>query len=92
MADRIGDLFSISLSSALPVKPHCPVLYVYGQRKPFMFHSPRWLEWCNSNPGSKAVGLPCGHWVMVDQASAFEGLVRQWLAHTALNATVRAEA
>lgn len=70
------------LGRALPVKPHCPVLYVYGQRKPFMFHSPRWLEWCNTNPGSKAVGLPCGHWVMLDQASAFEGLVREWLAPT----------
>lgn len=67
------------LRSALPVQPHCPMLYVYGQRKPFMFHSPRWLEWCAGTPGSRAVGLPCGHWVMVSQASAFEGLVQDWL-------------
>lgn len=80
------------LRGALPVKPHCPVLYVYGQRKPFMFHSPRWLEWCNSSPGSKAVGLPCGHWVMVDQASAFEGLLREWFARIGSNTAVRAEA
>ena len=68
------------LGSALQVKPHCPMLYVYGKHKPFMFHSPRWLEQRNTTLGDKAVGLSCGHWVMVDQASAFEALLLEWLA------------
>ena len=67
------------LAGSLQVEPHCPMLYVYGRRKPLMFHSPRWLERINARPDSKAVGLPCGHWVMVSQAAAFEALVLEWL-------------
>ena len=38
-------------------KPHCPMLYLYGQRKPFMFHSEQWLDRLNAAPGSLALGL-----------------------------------
>ena len=68
------------LRSALRFKPHCPMLYFYGKRKPFMFHSRQWLDMLNAAPGSKAVGLPSGHWVMVDQAAEFEAQVGGWLA------------
>jgi len=68
------------IGSAMRFKPHCPVLYFYGERKPFMFHSRKWLDAVNAAPGSKAVGYASGHWVMVDQAGEFETQVRQWLA------------
>jgi pimeloyl-ACP methyl ester carboxylesterase len=68
------------MRSALPFKPHCPMLYLYGKRKPFMFHSQRWLEKLNTTPGSKAVGLSSGHWVMLDRAAEFEAQVLEWLA------------
>lgn len=65
--------------SALRVAPECPVLYLYGKRKPFSFHSPQWLERLAQQPGSAAHGLNCGHWVMLDQAEAFHGLLENWL-------------
>ena len=67
------------LHSALRFEPHCPVLYFYGERKPFMFHSGQWLDTLNAAPQSSAVGLSSGHWVMVDQAADFETQVRSWL-------------
>jgi pimeloyl-ACP methyl ester carboxylesterase len=62
-----------------PVRPQCPVLYVYGKRKPFMFHSAEWLQTLQSTPGSAAHGLATGHWVMVEQPQAFNALVLPWL-------------
>jgi cis-3-alkyl-4-acyloxetan-2-one decarboxylase len=62
-----------------PVKPQCPVLYLYGQRKPFMFHSPKWLEQLAAQEGSKAQGFATGHWVMVQQPVAFNQAVKDWL-------------
>ena len=67
------------LRSAARFKVRCPLLYIYGERKPFMFHSLQWLAQCSAVSGSKAVGLPCGHWVMVEQAEAFEALLVEWL-------------
>ncbi len=67
------------IRGAMRFKPHCPMLYLYGKRKPFMFHSQKWLEKLNTTPGSKAVGLSCGHWVMVDRAPEFEAQVLEWL-------------
>jgi cis-3-alkyl-4-acyloxetan-2-one decarboxylase len=62
-------------------KPHCPMLYLYGKRKPLLFHSPKWLDKLNTTPGSKAVGLPCGHWIMLDQPAVLEALLLEWLPH-----------
>lgn len=64
---------------AAPVRPACPVLYLYGKRKPFMFHSPQWLHTIGAQTGSEAQGFRSGHWVMVDQAQAFNERVRRWL-------------
>jgi len=49
---------------AAQVRLSMPLLYVYGERKPFMFHSERWLQQVASQPGS---------------AEAFHARVRQWL-------------
>ena len=68
------------LRGALSFAPHCPMLYLYGKRKPFMFHSEEWLERLNAAPQSKAVGLPSGHWVMVDQAAELEAQLLNWMA------------
>ena len=69
-----------SLRGTANFKLHCPLLFIYGQRKPFMFHSKLWLNQLNASPGSKAVGLPTGHWVMLGQAQEFNATVRDWLA------------
>ena len=64
---------------AAPVQLPMPMLYVYGARKPFMFHSPEWLDRLAAREGCAVEGLPCGHWVMVSQPEAFQARVRQWL-------------
>jgi cis-3-alkyl-4-acyloxetan-2-one decarboxylase len=55
------------------------VLFLYGKRKPFMFHSERWLEKLNATPGCETLGLEAGHWLMRQQPEAFNQAVRQWL-------------
>lgn len=61
------------------IKLSMPLLYIYGERKPFMFHSPQWLEKIAEQPGNAVQGLPCGHWVMVSKPDAFYACVRDWL-------------
>ncbi|MDZ7919705.1 alpha/beta fold hydrolase [Rhodoferax sp.] len=67
------------LRGTLPVRPHCPFFYAYGTRKPFMFHSPRWLSTLAKQPDNLVLGFQSGHWVMVQQADALHTAVRQWL-------------
>lgn len=64
---------------ATPFEPHCPVLYIYGRRKPFQFQSPQWLERIAALPGSAVQGMDTGHWVMVQQPEAFNACVLNWL-------------
>ena len=62
------------------VVPAWPMLFIYGQRKPFMFHSTGWAQGLATRPGSEALGLRAGHWVMRDQPEAFNQAVLDWLA------------
>ncbi len=78
------------LGAALPVAPLCPLLYVYGERKPFMFHSPQWLQVQRLRPGCAVQVLPTGHWVMVQQPQAFNRCVRDWLQASATRVATRA--
>jgi pimeloyl-ACP methyl ester carboxylesterase len=61
----------------------CPMLYIYGARKPFMFHSPDWLARLGQRADCAVQGLPTGHWVMVQQPEAFNQCVSDWLAPSA---------
>jgi pimeloyl-ACP methyl ester carboxylesterase len=70
--------FARSAQVQLPM----PLLYVYGKRKPFMFHSQFWLDKVAKAPGNAVLGLPCGHWLMLDQAEAFHAAALQWLAQS----------
>ncbi len=65
----------------LPVfEPPVPMLYIYGQRKPFMFHSQDWLDRLAARPGSRVLGLPTGHWVMLQRPREFNTALLDWLA------------
>ncbi len=61
--------------------PTCPLLFVYGQRKPFPFHSASWTDHVR-RVGGEVISLPCGHWVMQDPS--FAGILAAWLARTRL--------
>ena len=47
-----------------PFEPSVPMLYLYGRRKPFMFHSRAWLDQLATRPGNRVVAMDTGHWVM----------------------------
>ena len=65
---------------AAQVQLPMPLLYVYGKRKPVMFHSQAWLDQVAQAPRSVVLALPCGHWLMLDQAEAFHAAALHWLA------------
>lgn len=65
-----------------PFRPTCPMLFVYGRRKPFMFHAEGWARALAGRPGSAVVPFDTGHWVMVDDAPRFNRVVGDWLAQT----------
>jgi cis-3-alkyl-4-acyloxetan-2-one decarboxylase len=65
---------------ATKVKPTHPMLYIYGARKPFMFHSSRWLETLSARPDCQVEGFATGHWVMSQEPARFNQVVGQWLA------------
>lgn len=56
-----------------------PALYIYGRRKPFMFHSERWVEQLTRAPGCEVLALDTGHWVMRQKPAEFNACVRAWL-------------
>jgi pimeloyl-ACP methyl ester carboxylesterase len=57
-------------------KPQCPMLYLYGERKPFMFHSRGWAK------SVEGRAFPTGHWIMLQQPREFNEAVLSWLAKT----------
>lgn len=59
--------------------PKLPTLFLFGRRKPFMFHSARWLADLATTPGCAVVGLDAGHWLMRQQPTLFNTQVRTWL-------------
>lgn len=63
-----------------PFVPTCPMLFVYGQRKPIMFHNQNWLRQWQQRPGNQVTALPTGHWVMVEQPERLNQVILDWLA------------
>lgn len=61
-------------------KPHCPTLFVYGTRKPFMFHSGDWLASVRATPRGEVLAMKTGHWVTHDGAQLFNEAMGRWLA------------
>ena len=60
-------------------EPQCPMLFVYGVRKPLRFHSPQWAAELKQKPGNEVVEFDTGHWVMSDQPQRFNEVVAGWL-------------
>ena len=67
------------LKGTARVAPQHPTLFVYGQRKPFMFHSPRWLDALAARADCAVQAMPTGHWVMAQQPDGFNRAVSDWL-------------
>lgn len=69
-----------SYRATRPFDPVVPMLFVYGRRKPFMFHSAEWAQAVAARPGSRVVAMKSGHWVMLDAAADFHAALLDWLA------------
>jgi pimeloyl-ACP methyl ester carboxylesterase len=65
---------------ALPFEPACPMLFVYGKKKPLMFHERTWAERLAARPGSQVKGMDTDHWVMCSDPQGFNRTVADWLA------------
>jgi pimeloyl-ACP methyl ester carboxylesterase len=63
-------------------KPNVPMLFMYGERKPIMFHSRAWAERVAAAPGNRVIAFPTGHWIMVEQPAEFNAVLLEWLART----------
>jgi len=60
--------------------PPAPMLFVYGKRKPFLFHTPAWADALASRPGCAARAFETGHWVMSQQPREFNDVFDAWLS------------
>jgi len=59
--------------------PEIPLLFAYGKRKPFPFHSAAWVEHL-ARTGGRVVALDWNHWVMLDPE--FDEILSTWLEAT----------
>jgi len=59
--------------------PRIPTLFLFGRRKPFMFHSPHWLAALGTTPGCQVQGFDAGHWLMRQKPEQFTAIVRVWM-------------
>ena len=67
------------LKGTARVKPIWPLLYIYGAKKLFMFHSPQWLAKVAAIPGNQVEEFATGHWVMMHKPVEFNACVNAWL-------------
>ena len=64
-------------------KPSCPMLFMYGRRKPVMFHTQRWLDELRTRKENQVVEFDTGHWIMLTRTERFNQTVDSWLSATA---------
>ena len=61
-------------------QPACPMLFVYGRRKPVTFHAKAWADDLAARKGNQVVEFDTGHWVMIEQPERFNQVVSSWLS------------
>ena len=61
-------------------EPKVPMLFVYGAKKPFMFHTRAWAEALAAKPGNRVEAFATGHWVMSQEPQRFNEVVDAWLS------------
>jgi hypothetical protein len=49
--------------SQSPRLPNCPVLYIYGARKPFHFHDNKTIDVIKARKGNVVIPMATGHWI-----------------------------
>jgi len=59
-------------------RPRCPILFLWGERKPMMFHSDRWLHIVAAGGGRSEGIAGAGHWFMETHPEIVNGKIREW--------------
>jgi len=59
-------------------RPGCPVLYLFGQAKPVMFHSERWLKIVAESGGRSTAIAGAGHWFMETHPDIVNRAIADW--------------
>ncbi|MFT3818232.1 MAG: hypothetical protein QM750_11470 [Rubrivivax sp.] len=67
------------LRAAKTFHPQVPMLFLYGRRKPFMFHSVAWAQALAARAGCRVREMNTRHWVMLDAPAEFQREVLDWL-------------
>ena len=65
---------------AQPFLPSCPILFIYGRRKPIRFHAKTWTDELLTRKANQVVEFDTGHWVMSEQPERFNQAVNSWLS------------
>ena len=60
-------------------RPQCPVLYLFGERKPLMFHSGKWLQIVADSNGHAEGISGAGHWLMETHADIVNQSISNFL-------------
>ena len=55
------------------------MLFIYGKRKPIMFHTQAWLDELRKRGENGVVEFDTGHWIMLQQPQRFNQVVAEWL-------------
>lgn len=61
-------------------RPNCPVLFLWGESKPVMFHSRYWLETVERTGGHHAGIAGAGHWFMESHPDVVNRAIRDWMS------------
>lgn len=61
-------------------RPRCAVLFIYGAKKPLMFHTEQWTELLEKTGGRSEPIEDGGHWCMETHAKEVNALILKWLA------------
>jgi hypothetical protein len=64
-------------------EPPVPMLFVYGSRKRFMFHTTAWAEALAARAGQPGARVRDGHWIMRQQPRELNQVIDAWLARLA---------
>ena len=62
----------------LRYEPQCPIFYIYGGRKPLMFHSRKWLDLLARTGGGHACVEDGDHWFMDTHPEPVNQWIEAW--------------
>ena len=70
--------------------PNFPLLYLYGGRKPIMFHTQRWLDLLETTSGASTCIEDGDHWFMESHAAEVNEMIHTWFLTEEQEATSNA--